>query len=321
MDSNSVNTEPAQNPEPPQDKKGRNKNALIYGILILALVATWAYLLWDKTNNNQKQSQLQAQVVQIDSTRANVEQQFQAALVKLDMLKSENDSLMKTKSKEIDDLKARIQNILSKKNSSEADLAKARELTQRLQNQIAVYKTEIEKLKGEKIILVAQRDSIKKSYDTATAKNQELSQQIALASILHASNFEITPLKIKNSGKEKETDKAKKADLLRISFDIDRNRVADSGQKALFICISNPDGAPIAVEDLGSGKFTLKDGTEKLYTTKKVIEYHTGEAQNVTINWKQKSDFQPGRYTVEVYELGRLIGQAAVDLKKGGFLF
>ncbi len=321
MEDHSINAEIPQNPEPPKDKKGRNKNALIYGILILALVATWAYLLWDKTNSSQKQSQLQAQVVQIDSTRANVEQQFQAALVKLDMLKTENDSLMKTKSKEVDDLKARIQNILSKKNSSEADLAKARELTRQLQNQISGYKTEIEKLKGEKIVLVAQRDSIKRNYDTATAKNQELSQQVAIASILHASNFDITPLKLKNSGKEKETDKAKRADLLRISFDIVPNRVTDSGQKELFICINTPDGAPIAVEDLGSGKFTLEDGTEKLYTTKKVIDYNPGEAQKVTINWKQKSDFQPGQYTVEVYELGRLIGQGAVNLKKGGFIF
>src|SRR5690625_1286664 len=246
---------------PQENKKDRNKNVLIYGILILALIATWAYIYWDKSQNNQHKEELRAQVEQIDSSKVAIEQQFEATLVKLDMLKSENDSLMKTKSKEIDDLKARIQNILHKKNSSKADLEKARKLIARLKNQVAVYKNEIEKLKGEKVILTAQRDSIQSNLDTVSARNESLSarndtlnRQISLASILHATNFDITPIHVKNSGKEKATNKAKRTDIIRISFELEKNLVTDSGQKELFICINNPQGTPIAIENKGSGK-------------------------------------------------------------------
>ncbi len=309
------------NPEPQENKKGRNKNTLIYGILILALIATWAYIWWDKAQNNQKKEQLQAQVIAIDSSKSAIQQQFQAALVKLDMLKSENDSLMETKSKEIGDLKARIQSILAKQDATEADLAEAHKLINQLQDRVAVYKGEIEKLKGEKIVLVAQRDSIKRNLDTASAENEMLNQQVALASILHASNFNITPIHIKNSGREKATDNAKRTDMIRVRFEIGKNLVTDSGRKELFVCINAPDGTPIAVEQRGSGKFTLLDGTEKLYTTRKVINYNTGQAQQVKIDWKQESDFIPGQYTVQIYEKGHLIGEDSFNLDKGGFIF
>lgn len=307
------------NPEPENTRdKRRGGNGLIYGILIAALVATWGYLWWDKSKSNQEKGELQAQVVTIDSSKSAVQEQFQAALAQLDMLKSQNDSLVRANSKEVSDLKARIQSLLSKQNATAADLAEARKLIGQLQSRVDGFKEQIEQLKGEKIALVTQRDSIKRNYDTVAAQNEQLSQRVELGSVLHASDFQITPIHVKNSGKEKVTSKAKRADLMRISFTLDENRIADSGRKDLFICITSPDGTPLAVEALGSGKFTLADGTEKLYTAQKTVNYNTGEDKKVTIDWKQNSDFKPGNYTVEVYEKGYLIGKGSVAMKEGG---
>src|SRR5699024_9695600 len=135
----------------PSDNKtnDRKKNVLIYGILILALIATWAYIYWDKSRNTQTQQELQSQVIELDSSKSAVKEQYQATLVKLDLLKTENDSLIKTKSKEIEDLKARIQSILSKQNASQTDLKEAKSLINQLKNRIAGYKSEIERLQGE----------------------------------------------------------------------------------------------------------------------------------------------------------------------------
>lgn len=312
-------TNPEQDPETNREKR-RGGNGLIYGILIAALVATWGYLWWDKSKSNQEKGELQAQVVTIDSSKSAIQEQFQAALAQLDMLKSQNDSIVRANSKEVSDLKARIQSLLSKQNATAADLAEARTLIGQLQSRVDGFKEQLERLQGEKIALVTQRDSIQRNYDTVTAKNEQLHQQVVLGSVLHASDFRITPINVKNSGKEKVTEKAKRADLMRISFTLE-NRIADSGRKDLFICITSPDGSPVAVEALGSGKFTLADGTEKLYTTQKTVNYNTGEDKTVTIDWKQNSEFKPGKYTVEVYEKGYLIGKGNVTLEKGGFIF
>ncbi len=308
--------------------KEKNKNIVIYAILILALIATWAYIYWDKSKSNQKQDELQAQVIQNDSSRAAMKDQYQATLVKLDMLKSENDSLMETKSKEIDDLKAKIQHILSKQKASSAELTEARSLIKKLKSRVSGYKKEIERLKGENVQLVAQRDSIQyqrdsiqTNLDSMSIQNDSLNQQVEVASVLKASHFNITPIHVKNSGKEKSTKKAKKTDIIRISFNIDKNRVTASGEKELYICVNSPQGTPIAVKKLGSGKFTLHDGTEKLYTLKKTIDYETGKQQKVSVDWKQPSDFQSGEYTIMVYEKGREIGKGSVNLKEGWFIF
>ncbi|HLR37410.1 MAG TPA: hypothetical protein VK084_05150 [Chitinophagaceae bacterium] len=314
----------------PSDNKtnDRKKNVLIYGILILALIATWAYIYWDKSRNTQTQQELQSQVIELDSSKSAVKEQYQATLVKLDLLKTENDSLIKTKSKEIEDLKARIQSILSKQNASQTDLKEAKSLINQLKNRIAGYKSEIERLQGENIALTAQRDSLKvqrdslqSNYQTATAKNDSLHSKIKIAANLKAAHFDISPIHIKNSGKETTTDKAKRTDILRIQFNIEKNELATSGKKELFICINSPEGTPIAVEEMGSGRFMLKDSTEKLYTLKTTIDYQQGQPLPVTVNWKQSKDFKPGTYAVSVYENGERIGESSVKLEDGFFIF
>jgi len=318
MADNTTNIETANTPSGNSPERPRGGKGLIYGILIAALLGTWGYVIWDKSKSTQQKEQLQTQVITIDSSKSAVQAQFQAALAQLDMLKTANDSLMRTKDKQVSDLRARISSILSKQHASEADLAEARSLIGQLKSQLDTYKEEIEKLRGEKIVLVSQRDSIKRNYDTVSLQNQQLNQQVDLGSVLHASNFHITPIHLKKSGKEVSTSKARRADLMRITFDIDKNRIAPPGQKDLYVCITSPNGAPLAVEALGSGRFTLADGTEKLFTAQKTINYTTGKDTTVTIDWKQNSDFQPGTYKVEIYEKGYLIGEGNVDMRKGG---
>ena len=318
MTDSNMNPEIQESDSNPGSNRPKGNRGLLYGLLLVALAGTWGYLIWDKSKSNQEKVQLQTQMITVDSSRTAVEGQFQAALAQLDMLKSQNDSLMRTKDKEVSDLKARISSILTKRNASEAELAEARKLIAQLNSQIDGYREEIVRLQGENQVLTTQRDSIKQAYDTVYTQNQGLSQQIQLGSVLHASAIHIEALHLKGNGKEVQTSKAKRADLMRVSFNLDENRIASSGEKDIYVCITAPDGTPLAVEALGSGRFTLADGTEKLYTAMKKVNYTTGKKQTVNIDWKQNSDFKPGDYTVEIYQGGYEIGQGKVTMKKGG---
>lgn len=315
--ANIVN-EPGTHPAGGTPERPRGGKGLIYGILIAALLGTWGYLIWDKSKSTQQKEQLQTQVITIDSSKSAVQEQFQAALAQLDMLKTANDSLMRTKDRQVADLRARISHILSQQHTSAADLAQAKSLVAQLRGQLDGYREEIERLQGEKVVLATQRDSIRRNYDTVTVKNQQLSQQVSLGSVLHASDFRITPIHLKHSGKEVPTSKASRADLMRITFNIDQNRISPPGPKDLYVCITAPDGSPLAVEALGSGRFTLADGTEKLYTAEKTINYNNGGDTTITVDWKQNADFKPGVYKVQIYERGYLIGDGDVSMKKGG---
>ncbi len=138
---------------------------------------------------------------------------------------------------------------------------------------------------------------------------------IDLATTLYATGFSIISIHEKNNGREKTTGIARKVDKLRISFGIGENRVASSGKTELFICITGPDGTPISVEALGSGKFTTKNGEQKFYTEKIDINYVQGSPQTVSFDWRQNSIFEPGMYKIEVYNNGLRIGSGIRYLK------
>lgn len=308
-------------PASPGSEKPKSRNGLIYGILIAALAGTWVYMLYDKNKTTDTIAQQTSQIDSISSSRDALQQEYNAANARLDDLISQNsrmDSLVKTKDKELADMKSRIQSILSNKNATQAELAQARKMIEQLKGNIEGYTQTIERLEGEKIVLTGERDYARKERDSLGVEKQNLDKKVSLGSVLHASNIHLLPINVKKNGKEVETSKAKRADMMRVTFDLDENRIAETGDKELYVAIAAPDGTPLAVEALGSGRFTLEDGTEKLYTAKKTVSYTQGQKLTVSMDWKQNSDFKPGDYSVEIYHNGYKIGAGKVTLKKGG---
>jgi outer membrane murein-binding lipoprotein Lpp len=314
--------EPAQSPAP----RKNNTNTILMGGLLVALLASWGYIIWDKNKTNQKTEQLTTQVVTSDSSKNEIQRELNDAAMRLDMLKTTNaraDSLIRTKDKDIDDLKSRIQTILNNKNATASELADARRMISQLKSNINTYTAEIERLQGEKIqlteekrVVTEERDVVTKHFDSAKTVIKEKEDVIDVGSTLHAFNFNVVGVKERGS-KEKETSTAKRVDKLRITFDLE-NRIAPTGSKDIFVSITAPDGSPIAVEALGSGRFVTRDGVEKLFTKKVQINYNQGEKQTVNVEWKQNSDFQTGNYKIEVYHNGFKVGEGVRNFKKGG---
>lgn len=315
-------TEPQQKPTP----KKNDYRTILTGGLLVALLGTWGYIIWDKNKTNQKTQELTTQITTSDSSKNEIQRELNDATMRLDMLKTTNaraDSLIKTKDKDIEDLKSKIQTIINNKNATAAQLADARRMITELKGNIDTYTAEIEKLQGEKVklteekrVVTEERDAVSKNFDSAKTVIKQKEDVIDVGSTLQAFNFNIIGLKERGS-KEKETSTAKRVDKLRITFDLE-NRIAPSGSKDIFVCITAPDGTPVAVEALGSGKFVTRDGVEKLFTKKVQVNYNQGERQTVTVEWKQNSEFQTGNYKIEVYHNGFKIGEGVRNFKKGG---
>jgi len=308
-------------------KNNNNRNVLT-GILIVALLATWGYIIYDKNKTKQEKQDLTTQIVNSDSSKNELQRELNDAALRLDMLKTSNvkaDSLLKTKDKDIEDLKSKVQKIINDKNATASQLAEARRLVAELKGNIETYTAQIEELKTqntqltqEKQQVTQERDVANKNYDSASQVIKQKENVIDIGSTLHASNFSIVGLKEKSSGKEKETTTAKRVDKLRISFDLDENRITQSGMKDIYVCITSPDGNPVVVDALGSGKFVTRDGAEKPFTKKVQVNYVQGQKQPVTVEWTQNSTFQTGNYKIEIYNNGFKIGEGVRSFKKGG---
>lgn len=308
-------------------RKSGNRNLLI-GFLVVALLGTWGYLIYNNNHHRQETENLTAEIVVRDSAKNELQQELDDAALRLDALKTSNataDSLIQTKDKEIQSLKSRIQTILNNQNATKAQLAEARRLIAELKGNIDTYASQIESLKEENRHLTeqnaevtAQRDEIQRNFDSANVALVQKDNIIDIGSTLHASNFRITGVKEKNNGKEKVTKNAKKVDKLNIQFILDENRITSSGTKEIFIAITAPDGQPVTVSALGSGTFRDREGNERNFTKKVNVNYVQGQRQEVNVEWSQDENFKSGDYQVEVYNNGFLIGKGSVNLKKGG---
>lgn len=320
----------ATNPQSTPPKK-TDERKIIYGILIAALLGTWGYIIYDKSKSNELISQLQTQYSNVDSARNEIQNEYNDALARLDSATGNNTQLqgaLAERQSEINQLKTQITSITSKRNATAAELERARGLINQLNMRIDDMYTEIQRLKGENEKLYSSNRRLNEEKQQLTTEKSQLQENLSttesarrqveeVASTLHASNMNITPINVKNSGKEKETNTAKRVDLLRISFVVDENRVAPSGNKELYVSVTAPDGRPVTMAS-GSGTFDTRDGGTKTFTNKVMIPYEQGKKSQVSFDWKQEGRYQLGAYKIEVYHNGFKIGEGTRTLKKGG---
>ncbi len=317
---------PSATPQTPAPKK--DNRGLIYGVLIAALLGTWGYIIYDKSKTKEVIQQKDVQYAVLDSSKNMVQKEYEDALLRLDAMTGTNtklDSLVKSKDKELDGMKSRIQTLVRKQNASAADLAEARKLIKDLNGKIDGYVAEIERLQGENLQLTAdkqtlttQKAELETNLTTTTAAKQAAEEKVDIGSTLHASNFKIAAINEKSSGKEKATTTAKKADKFRISFDLDENLITPTGDKDLYIIVTDPAGKIVSESGLNSGSFTTRKDGEKQFTNKVTVAYEQGVKKNVSFDLKQSDKYAPGNYKVEVYNNGFKIGENTVVLKKGG---
>ena len=308
--------------------KRNNLPTIITAILVVALLGTWGYIIYDKNQTKATIDQKETMIATTSTQRDQLQKELEDAASRYDILKTSNskkDSSITVKDREIDEKKTRIQQLLNKSNATQSELAEAKRLISSLNGDIDGYKEQVAVLQqqktqliSEKAVVVSQRDKVQRNYDSSTLVIKQKEDIINVGSTLHASNFNIVGIHEKKSGREKTTSTAKKVDKLRISFDLDENMLSESGAKEIYVCITAPDGSPIAVQALGSGTFNTRLGEEKPYTQKLDVNYTQNKKQSVSFDWKQGTNFTTGNYKIEVYNNGFKVGEGYKPLRKGG---
>ena len=302
-----------------------NRNT-IYGILVGIIVLLLGYIIYDKSEDKKVAEVLQTTqqtVENLDSAKNVLQAEFDVATMKLDTLTANNAQLeaaLSAKNLEITRIKSNINTLLQQKNITAADLKKAQVLIAEYKGQVDNLLAEVAKLKTENKELTAanlqlstDKTELIVAKEQLTTEKKNLEDKVDVATTLKASSFNITAIKVRGE-KEKETTTAKRADLFRISFVLDENRVAASGSKTIYVVVKNPDGSTSVAE----GTIKTRDGVEIKYTNKVNVNYEQGKVTPVSFDWKSTSEFVPGDYVIEVYHNGFKIGEAVKTLKKGG---
>lgn len=310
--------------EPKQSGNRKSGQAIMIALAVL-LLGSLGFNIYQFTQQKKSDEEIQLVNVNLKDTenaRVELQRQFDDLTYDYDQTKAQlamRDSTLSARDSEIAEKRNEIQSLLSKKNATEGELAKAQKLINSLNTDINRYKQEI-------AVLQAQNDSLLIANDTLHVQQERMSGRLVaetsradenernLRSTFSISNYKITGLKVKNSGKEVETEKAKRIDKLRVSFDLDPNQYAETGEKEIYIAIFKPDGKLGKFKNATPGQLETWANGLVDYSDKVNFNYTQGTKQNITFDWEEY-DFPKGIYKIDLYQNGMKIGQKSLELK------
>jgi peptidoglycan hydrolase CwlO-like protein len=288
------------------------------GVLVLVIIGSWIYFSSSKVDLI---TTYDNKIAVIDSAKAKIQAEFIEVSAKADSLTNQNTSLqgdLLDKSNQIQKLKSNISTILRKQNATDVELAEAKTLIADLNGKVTNLFADLSKAQAENKDLSAKNEVLNTTNTTlntnltATQKERERLQDIG--STLHASTFSIQALRIKDDGTEKITSSTKRANTIRLSFQIDRNKITPTGSQELFVCIAGPDGKAFNE----TGKINTREDGAKAYSNKLSVQYEQNKDLPVSYDIKNIT-FTEGEYLVEIYHNGFKIGEGKTKLTKGLF--
>jgi len=301
------------------EKMLRTKNYTII-VLLATLAATWIYLLWDKSKNQDKIETQATQIQVLDADKASLQEEFDLAVLRLDSLTNNNANLADKVTEQQRDLeaqKAAIKKILNEKNITKTSLDQARALVSELNNKIGSLENQIAMLKQENMeltqantVLQGEKEGLEQDLSKSTAKNAALSEKVDIGSTFSASSIQISSIDVKPSGKEKATTTAKRVDKLLVRFDIE-NRIAPSGPADMYLIVTDPSGKVITEEGM---MFATREEGKRAYTALIPVNYEKGTRQNVEFPVRT-GQYNKGTYRLEIFHNGLKIGERNCPLK------
>jgi hypothetical protein len=198
-----------------------------------------------------------------------------------------------------------------------AQLKAARAELDHLKSMNQVYLTQLDSTRASNRNLADQNVALnsnlteqQKKVNSLTQENALLNSKVAAASMLKASGITTQGVKYKSNGKEIVTNKAVASAKIKTCFTILENTVASAGNKDVYLRLISPDGAVMST----SSETFMIGSQASLYTVKETFDYANKET-NVCVYWEKGSALAVGKYTVEIYCEGGMIGNTSLDLK------
>jgi len=301
-------------PGSPKEEKDRENRLLIIVIFILAvmlLLLGWQY--W-----KQKQTTViiqQMAVAKTDSVTSdliNLQAQYAS-------LKTSDQKIQDALNSKKDTITMLLQQAEKYKNDPYI-IARLKKETETLRSIMQSYVVTIDSLNTLNKQLTSQRniavESLKVEKGKTVKLNVEKSQlqnMIQTGSMLATTSIKIEGVHYRFGKKEITTDKAKKAEKIKVSFTITANRIAKAGNKNIYIRVITPDGKELSKTTDESSIFSF-EGTKGFYDATQSIDYANQEVQLI-MYCESPTGFIPGNYIIKLYADGGEMGEGTLLFK------
>lgn len=219
----------------------------------------------------------------------------------------------------VKELEKEKENLIQNKKYTDKQLASLRgkvegyrELLIMKDQEITQLKTVNQELSEENIELKSEKNELSTSLNKEQQNRQQLEEQMEIAERLKVENIRIYAINSRGRLREDEF-KSRFIDKIRVEFNIAENEFAPIEGKEIMIRIVGPDDNVLFDVASGSGTFMFK-GKEEFYTAKQQILFDNTR-QKLMFDYDKGSEWQTGRYELQVYTEDYLMGEKAFLVK------
>jgi predicted nucleic acid-binding Zn-ribbon protein len=294
-------------------KQNKSTQYLLLVLLLLSLIGN----IFQYTNNKEEVSVRDSKIDTLVTVQVELEKELVSTGAELESYRgiaANLDSLLDDANGKIEAQEAKIKKLLATEKSGE-----------KLNKKLKVELEELRKLKDqylEKIDqLITENEQLKKENEEKAAAitklNEEktgLQSKVATASQLKAEYVKVASFKKKSSGKFVETSLAKRTNKIDVSLTVMDNKVAEPGDKMVYVVVKEPTGKVLAGSSMA--KFTIAETSEEVAATASYKLTYNGQKQEIKVSFEtDERNLTAGNYTIDVYIEGSLVNTSTYILR------
>lgn len=289
-------------------------NNRVYIIVIALLVLISGYLGYKLNQSNNTVIETQSSLDETELERGRLELDLEKMRLSYDTLQTDNSMLRA----EMDAQRGQIDELLKKVKDKNWSISKLKKEASTLREIMKGYVVTIDSLNTLNRNLMAENDSMRYTVQTVSTENQNLLERqenmekiIATGQVLQTASIGATAIRLRNNGKQVDTERASRTEMVKTCFTLIENKIAKQGKKDLYLKIIAPNGQILSGEGSGQGEF---EGEVSNYSIKREIDYNNQE-MDVCIFYSVNGELERGDYKIFLYEGSNRIATTTLALK------
>lgn len=289
-----------------------NTQRILIGVsVVLALVC--AFLAYQIVQKNDTIAVAQETEAQLTLERNQLVFDLEKMRFSYDTLQVENELMLA----EIEDQQAKIDDLVNRVKNLNWSLSRANKEKETLRTIMQGYLVTIDSLNQLNLALQDENEAMRQQVATVEDRNRALRERqenmeeiISTGRILKAAEVDVQAIRILDSGRQRETDRASRADMIRVCFTLLENRIAEAGRKNLYLRITSENGVVLKPAD----DLPAQNAAGAAISASRSIEY-ANERLEACIFYSPEGPFEAGIFKVEVLEENEVIGEGQIALR------
>ena len=298
----------------PETTKSKKNSSPILIIIIFLLIGATGFLFFQLQNLKTELANCEENTVGIQQEKKEVVNELNEMLVQVDTLSLKNSEM----SEELVAKREEIKKLIKQAKNQNWTIHKLKKETATLREIMKGYLHTMDSLNTANLELQAENKEVKKELQNQKSKysdlekvRENLANKVEIGSRLQAKSVDALAYKVKDSGIQRETDRASKADKIKCCILLAANKITKPGKKTVYLRIISPSGT--ALNDNEDNRFEF-NGVRGYYSAVQEIDYQNKE-QELCLEHRITQTLPEGDYKITAYIDGEEIGDFTLTLR------